>query len=115
MDRGKVTGLALKAMYKQTDLQIDQIREQINLLALQAQRIQQRVEISEEIYQAQCGFKPVIGETYYLYTKSAGDFVLSMVGPNEWGSNPPFSYRATVNLLGDHTWEILDQVQKKEE
>ena len=108
IDRGKVKGLALKAMYKQTDLQMDQIREQINLLAQQAQRIQDRVIISEKIYQAKCGFKPLIGETYYLYTKSTGEYVLSMVAPEEWGANPPFQYEATVSLLADHTWDIED-------
>ncbi len=109
IDRGRVKGLALKAMYKQTDLQLDQIKEQINLLAQQANRIQDRVIISEMIYTAQCGFKPNIGETYYLYTKSTGDYVLSMVGPKEWGSKSPYEYQATVNLLADHTWDILEK------
>jgi len=109
IDRGRVKGLSLKAMYKQTDLQLDQIREQINLLAEQAKRIQDRVDISESIYQATCGFKPLIGETYFLYTKSNGEHVLSMVGPKEWGSNPPYNYEATVNLLADHTWDILEK------
>jgi len=109
IDRGRVKGLALKAMYKQTDLQLDQIKEQINLLAQQANRIQDRVVISEQIYTAQCGFKPNIGETYYLYTKSSGDYVLSMVGPKEWGAISPYEYQATVNLLADHTWDILEK------
>ena len=109
IDRGRVKGLALKAMYKQTDLQLDQIREQINLLAQQANRIQDRVLISEQIYTAQCGFKPNIGETYFLYTKSSGEYVLSMVGPTEWGAKRPYEYQATVNLLADHTWNILEK------
>jgi len=109
IDRGRVKGLALKAMYKQTDLQLDQIKEQINLLAIQANRIQDRVIVSEQIYNAQCGFKPIIGETYFLYTKSDGGHVLSMVGPKEWGTKGPYDYQATVNLLADHTWDILEK------
>lgn len=32
-----------------------------------------------------------------------------MVGPNEWGSNPPYVYVATVKLLSDHTWEVQEK------
>ena len=112
IDRGKVKGLALKAMYKQTDQQLDQIREQINLLAIQAKRIQDRVTISEKIYEAQCGFKPLIGETYYLYTKSDDSYVLSMIAPQEWGKNAPYSYVATVELLADHTWDVKEGLEE---
>ena len=36
IDRGRVRGRALSAMYEQTDRQLDQIREQVELLAAQA-------------------------------------------------------------------------------
>ena len=52
MDAGKVKGLAMTAMYEQTDMQLDQIKAQIELLAKQANAIQQRMTISERIYQA---------------------------------------------------------------
>ena len=107
IDRGRVKGLALSAMYEQTDVQLDQIREQVELLAKQAQAIHDRVRISEDIYQAEMGFKPIIGHQYHLYKKSDGKNVLSMVGPNEWGKNPPYEFTATVKLLADHTWEII--------
>jgi len=53
IDKGRVKGLALKAMYKQTDQQMLQIKEQIDLLARQARDIQERVMISEQVYQAE--------------------------------------------------------------
>lgn len=109
IDRGRVKGLAMTAMYKQTDIQIDQIKEQINLLAIQARKIQDRVFISEQIYQAECGFKPIIGQQYYLYTKPGEKNVLSMVGPEEWGRNIPYDFVAKVELLGDHTWDVLEK------
>jgi len=112
MDRGRVKGLAMTSMYKQTDLQIQQIKEQIDLLALQARKIQDRVFISEQIYQAECGFKPIIGQVYYLYTKPGEKNVLSMVSPEEWGSKPPYDFVAKVELLGDHTWEVLEKQEE---
>ena len=109
IDKGRVKGLAVTAMYEQTELQLDQIREQINLLAAQANKIKQRVEISESIYQADMGFKPLIGKTYHLYQREGGQFIVSMVGPSDWGKKNPLEFKATIKLLADHTWEVLEQ------
>ena len=108
IDKGRVKGLAVSAMYDQTEAQLDQIREQVTLLAAQAEKIHKRVEISEKIYLAEINFKPLIGHTYHLYERKNGKEVLSMVGPNEWKKQIPFEkFIATVKLLSDHTWELL--------
>ncbi len=108
IDKGRVKGLALSAMYEQTNAQLDQLREQVELLARQAKAIHDRVKISEDIYQAEINFKPLIGHIYHLYQKESGKHVVSMVGPEEWGPNPPFTFIATVKLLSDHTWEVQE-------
>ncbi len=109
IDKGRTKGLAVEAMRQQTDIQLAQIRRQIELLAEQAQAIQRRVDVSERIYGAEMNFKPLIGHTYHLYEKANGRAVLSMIGPTEWGKRgiPYESHTATVRLLADHTWEIL--------
>jgi len=107
IDRGRVKGLAVAAMYEQTDMQLDQIRQQVELLAEQAKKIQRRVEISERIYQTEMNFKPLISHTYHLYTRKDGSEFLSMIGPGEWGRKAPVQFQATVKLLADHTWEVL--------
>lgn len=106
-DKGRIKGLAVSAMYEQTDMQLDQIKEQINLLAQQAKAIQRRIEISEQIYLSQMNFKPLIGHIYHLYRRPNGEELLSMVAPEEWGRTNPLEFIATVKLLADHTWEIL--------
>lgn len=109
MDKGKTKGKALAAMEQQTDMQMEQIRKQIELLASQAKAIQDRVEISEKIYQADVGFEPLISHVYYLYEREDGSWVLSMIAPHEWGRSKPFSHFVhAVKLLADHTWELLD-------
>ncbi len=108
IDKGRVKGLAVAAMYEQTEMQLDQIREQINLLAQQAQAVKDRVYISETIYLAEMGFKPLISHTYHLYKKKDESHVLSMVGPDEWGRSNTYEFVATVRLLSDHTWEIQE-------
>jgi hypothetical protein len=89
-------------------MQLDQIRKQIELLALQAHEIQKRKELSMKIYGARMSFKPNIGQTYYLYLKQDNSFLLSLVSPKEWGNPGPFKeFIAGVQLLADHTWREL--------
>ncbi|MEJ6490839.1 MAG: DUF2452 domain-containing protein [Flavobacteriales bacterium] len=112
-DRGKLKGLALSAMEHQTDMQMDQIYEQMKLLSDQANRLQDRKRISEYIYQAEMRFQPLINHTYYLYEKENGLYFLSLIGPNDWGrSGEKFNYIATTKLLADHTWDVLDKSQE---
>ena len=64
LDKGKTKGVAMKAMYQQTEQQLHQIKEQVETLIKQAQAIHDRISISEKIYKADCGFKPVPGYVY---------------------------------------------------
>ncbi|MBY0536351.1 MAG: DUF2452 domain-containing protein [Chitinophagaceae bacterium] len=108
-EEGVIRHKALTAMEEQTNMQLEQIRKQIELLAIQAQEIQKRKELSMIIYGAQLNFQPVIGQIYYLYERKDGSHLLSMVSPKEWGRSAPFKKAvASVKLLADHTWtEIL--------
>lgn len=106
-DMGKAKGKAVTAMRQQTADQVSKIQRQMEVLARQVLEIRQRVEISERIYEATVGFEPIIGHEYFLYEKTDGFDVLSMVGPEEWGRKFPFSqFLAKVFLLADHTWEV---------
>lgn len=109
IDKGRMKGLAVAAMYEQTDMQLNQIKEQIDLLAVQARAIQKRIEISEQIYQCQMNFKPLINHIYHLYRRDNNEQILSMVAPDEWGRSNPLTFVASVRLLADHTWEILEE------
>lgn len=107
-EEGIIKHKALTAMEEQTNMQLDQIRKQIELLALQAHEIQKRKELSMMIYSARLAFKPNIGQTYHLYEKNDGSSMLSLVSPKEWGKNGPFKkHIAAVRLLADHTWAEL--------
>jgi hypothetical protein len=107
-EEGVIKHKALTAMEEQTNMQLNQIRKQIELLALQAQEIQKRKELSMMIYNAKLSFKPNIGQVYYLYEKNNGDHMLSLVSPREWGPSGPFKkFIAGVKLLADHTWDEI--------
>lgn len=102
---GVIKHKALSAMEEQTNMQLNQIKEQIELLARQAQEIRKRKELSMLIYDAKLNFKPQIGQTYHLYEKKDNTHILSLVAPQEWGGNGPFKqFVSSVQLLADHTW-----------
>ncbi|MFM7629183.1 MAG: DUF2452 domain-containing protein [Algoriphagus sp.] len=107
-DKGKITGRAVAAMHSQTDMQMAQIYDQMQLLAEQAKKIKARVEVSERIYQASISFEPLINHRYFLYQKTDGTDFLSMIAPEEWGRKKDWAhFIAEIKLLADHTWEIL--------
>jgi Protein of unknown function (DUF2452) len=105
-EEGVIRHKALTAMEEQTNMQLEQIRKQIELLALQAQEIHKRKELSMLIYNAKLSFKPEIGQVYYLYEKADDTHTLSLISPEEWGAGMPYKkFVAAVQLLADHTWK----------
>tara|TARA_R110002072_G_scaffold64203_3_gene159501 strand:- start:111365 stop:111838 length:474 start_codon:yes stop_codon:yes gene_type:complete len=111
VDTDKIKSKAFKIMNKRLSEQVEDIVEQINNLQTQLAKIQFKRENSEELYYASIGFDPVIEQTYYLYQKEEGK-TISLVSPTEWGEESmkekKMFYLATVKLLSDYTWEILD-------
>ncbi len=109
-DQGRIKGNALAAMEHQTDMQLSQIYQQMQLLADQAKKLNDRKTISEIIYRAEMRFEPLINHVYHLYEKDDRSYLLSLIAPDQWGrSKKTFEFVATVRLLADHTWDILEQ------
>ena len=72
----------------------------------QVRQIEERLQVSYGIYEAEMKFTPKIGEEYHLYEKE-GQKILSFISPNEWGKSMPYDqFLATVLLLADRTWEV---------
>jgi hypothetical protein len=108
-DTGKIKSRALTAMREQTNIQMNQIQKQVELLMQQANDLKERVEISEKIYLADLSFEPIIGQTYHLYLKE-GVYKLLLIGPEDWGKLPKtLEYAGTVKMLGDHTWDVISK------
>ncbi|WP_027002630.1 DUF2452 domain-containing protein [Hugenholtzia roseola] len=106
--RGVIKARALSAMEEQTQMQLDQIKAQIDLLAQQARGLQERALISQLIYEAEMSFEPLISHTYSLYQRKNGVYVLSMIAPEQW-NKLPFTFIAKVKLLADHTWQVVEK------
>lgn len=110
-DKGKIKSRALSAMQEQTATQLGQIQKQVEVLLAQANEIRQRVDVSEKIYQSEIPFEPIIGKDYHLY-ESNGIYRLMLIGPEEWGRSKKeyLNFIATVKLLSDHTWKVLNDI-----
>lgn len=112
-DKDRIKSNAMSAMVEQTNMQMKQIYDQMELLVNQANDLKKRVEVSEQIYEAEMGFKPLSGHTYHLYEKEDGQKVLSMIGPKEWVNKCKYAkYIATARLMGDHTWNVIQNGEK---
>lgn len=110
LDKAKLQSTAFEAMRFHADQQVAMLRKQAELIMEQVKEIEKRVEVSKQIYEADFRFKPEVGNTYHLYEKE-GRHILSLIGPNEWGRSVKFEHHiASVRLLGDQTWEILEKV-----
>lgn len=111
IDKNKLQANAVEAMHMQAHQQIGLLRKQAELIMQQVKEIEDRLKISELIYKAEMRFKPVLGQTYYLYQREEPEnFLLSMIAPQEWGRSKTFTrYLSTVRLLSDSTWDILDK------
>jgi hypothetical protein len=107
-EQGQIKSKALSSMEHQTDIQMLQIKQQMELLAQQAAKIQKRVDVSKQIYSAEMRFEPLINHLYHLYQREDERYLLSMIGPNDWGRKEcPYTFIASVRLLADHTWDVI--------
>ena len=90
--------------------EIERLREQAKMLMEQADKVEFESQIRAKIRSADCGFRPVVNQAYYLY-ESNGKCMLSLISPNEWNGQPPFGHcLAEVVQLGDLTWEISERM-----
>jgi len=104
---GDIKGHAREAMREQTQEQLGMIFEQMKTLAKQVQDIQNRVYVSDLIYEAEIKFTPVIGKLYFLYQRDDGRRYLSLISPLEWADKIKHNFIAEVRLNADHTWKVI--------
>ena len=104
--QGVIRSKSLSAMEQQTEMQLNQIKKQIELLAEQANELKERRILSEQIYASKMSFRPEINHVYHLYVNEDDEYVLSLIGPDEWAKPKFKEFINSVRLLADHTWAI---------
>jgi len=82
------------------------LRRQAEALMEEARRIEERLLLSVQIFQADVNFTPVVGQVYHLYERSNGTKFLSLIGPTQWGNRSiSLAHLGTFKHLADSTWE----------
>lgn len=105
---------AVSRLYAEQELK--RIQENMAVLRQQAEAVFQRLEIADWVRQAQYSFQPVPGKVYYLYHSTCGmnpGLKLIQLGPDQWSNltaPDSLTYKASVRMLADRTWEITDIV-----
>lgn len=105
-DRGKIRAVALESAENQARQQMAMLRRQAEALMEEARRIEERLLLSVQIFQADVNFTPVVGQVYHLYQRSNGTKFLSLIGPIQWGNrSSSLEHLGTFKHLADSTWE----------
>ena len=101
--------LQAKAVSHYVKKEYDRLMEQAEVIIKQLGELERRVKITEMIENSRYRFKPTPGNIYHLYfTTTKHPYVLSMFAQDEWAAGVPatHTWAASVEKLGDGTWEI---------
>lgn len=105
-DRGKIKAVALQSAHNQAQQQMSMLKRQAEALMEEARRIEERLRLSAQIFEADVNFTPVVGQIYHLYNRGNGSKFLSLVGPRQWSERTkPLEHLGTFRYLADSTWE----------
>ncbi len=76
--------------------------ERYNELVKEYEELVRDYQINQMLYESSIGFKPIIGETYYLYKKENGTAFISIVSPDQafWGG-----YVGAFKFNAQYAWE----------
>jgi len=108
-DKGKIRAIAVEAMHHYANQEMALLKKQADLIMEQVREIEDRLKVSERIYESDMRFQPIIGQIYHLYQKD-DHYKMSIIGPQEWGQSKSMgTYVATVKLLGDHSWDVINK------
>jgi hypothetical protein len=108
-DKGKIRAIAVEAMHHYANQEMAMLKKQADLIMEQVREIEDRLKVSERIYESDMRFQPIIGQVYHLYQKD-DHYKMSIIGPKEWGGSRSMgTFVATVKLLGDHSWDIISK------
>jgi len=89
------------------------IAEQVRFLQSQAKAVLEEANLNKELHHIACNFKKVPGKIYYVYIREeSGAKYMSMISPEEWGTNCPV-FDAAYKLEHDMTFTPYDKIDRR--
>ena len=78
-------------------------------LEQQMQELMTQAQYNDRLLNAEIAFKPIIGQSYYLYEQEGKDQI-SMISPDEWGESYMKSktFLGKFKILADNVWIEID-------
>ncbi len=89
----------------------DRIMELVSVLQKQAEQIKRRLDITDQVHDAEYQFQLYHNQSYWLaFDTRKQKTILCHHGPSDWfcGAPQEYQYIAKVKWLGDHTWIEVD-------
>ena len=74
------------------------------------QELMTQAQYNDRLLNAKIGFKPLIGQVYYLYEQNGEDFI-SMISPEQWGSDYMKTklFLGSYKILADNVWIEVEE------
>ena len=88
----------------------DRIMESVVVLQRQAQNIIDRLNLTDQVRNAEYSFRLYPGKIYWLvFDLKIQKYRLSILGPNDWSTGAPnnYNYIKAIQWLGDNTWQEI--------
>ena len=87
------------------------IADQIRALQVQAREVLEETRRNQDLHRTQCNFKRQPGKVYHLYERGDGSRYFSLIAPEEWGREPPHTFKASYRLEPDMSWTPVEARQ----
>ncbi len=84
----------------------DKLHTQLEELKSQYEALMQQAYWNELVYNSKFNFEPVVGHIYHLYKAEEGE-LLSIISPEEWGTNKKLQWIASFKLGSSKSWEVI--------
>jgi len=110
VDLAKEIATADVQLANRASAKLDVIAAQIRALQEAARQVLEQTRHDQQLHRAQCNFKRIPGRIYHLYEKSDGVLLFSMLAPEEWRGQPPYSFIASYRLENDMSWTPAEQI-----
>jgi hypothetical protein len=81
-----------------------QLKSSFDELKAEYERLVQKLQINELVYNAKFSFEPIVGNTYHLYRNSENSSFLSILSPGECN----FDHLGSFKLNSDKLWIPLN-------
>lgn len=115
VDMAKEIEQAEQMVNTRVSAKLQVIADQIRNLQAEARQVLEETQRDQQLHRAQCNFQRQPGKIYHLYQKHGDKLYFSMLGPEEWGGEPPHAFQGSYRLEADMSWTPIDEIDAQDD